>query len=253
MAVERKGPAVRPTTRPVAPRPPGARAPARGAGWRSRFAWAPGPPVLPLVLAPALLTLAVTVLRLVGELRGWSPQSFSRLPGGGLALVGIAWLAPLVGLYLGWRLQRARVPAPSGMRSVFVPAAAAALGSLAALIAGKAFQTSWTANLALWGVVSALVAAVAFATWPALGRPLLAYAWAARVPVILVMALAIWKGWGTHYDVPPPGFPAMPPLRRWLWIGLLPQATMWVAWTMVTGTIAGALGWRAARRVPPRL
>lgn len=229
MAVERKGPTVRPTPRPAAPR------------------------VLPLVLAPALLTLAVTVLRLVGELRGWSPRSFSRLPGGGLALVGIAWLAPLVGLYLGWRLQRARVPAPSGMRSVFVPAAAAALGSLAALIAGKALQTSWTANLTLWAVVSALVAAVAFAAWPALGRPLLAYAWAARVPVILLMALAIWKGWGTHYDAPPPGFPAMPPLRRWLWTGLLPQATMWVAWTMLTGTIAGALGWRAARRVPPRL
>jgi hypothetical protein len=195
----------------------------------------------------------VTVLRLVGELRGWSPQSFSRLPGGGLAPVGISWLAPLVGLYFGWRLQRARVPAPSGMRSVFVPAAAAALGFLAALMAGKALDTSWTANFTLWAAVSALVAAAAFAAWPALGRPLLAYAWAARVPVILVMALAIWKGWGTHYDVPPPGFPAMPPLKRWLWIGLLPQATMWVAWTMVTGTIAGALGWRAARRVPPRL
>jgi hypothetical protein len=97
------------------------------------------------------------------------------------------------------------------------------------------------------------VAAVALAAWPALGRLLLAYAWTARFPVMLVMALAIWKGWGTHYDVPPPGFPAMPPLKRWLWTGLLPQATMWVAWTMVTGTIAGALGWRAARRVPPRL
>ena len=248
MAVERKGPAVRPTPRRAAPRPP-----APGAEGRPRLAWAAGPPVIPLVLAPALLTFAVTVLRLVGELRGWSPQSFSRLPGGGLAPVGIAWLAPLVGLYLGWRLQRARVPAPSGMRSVFVPAAAAALGSLATLIAGKALQTSWTANFTLWAVVSTLVAAVAFAAWPGLGRPLLAYAWAARVPVILVMALAIWKGWGTHFDVPPPGFPAMPPLKRWLWIGLLPQATMWVAWTMVTGTIGGALGWRAASRLPRRL
>jgi len=73
---------------------------------------------------------------------------------------------------------------------------------------------------------------VTFRRWPALGRPLLAYAWAARLPVVLVMALAIWKGWGTHYDVPPPGFPAMPQLKRWLWTGLVPQATMWVAWTM---------------------
>jgi hypothetical protein len=224
----------------------------RAAGGRARFAWAPGPRVGRLVLAPALLTLAVTLLRLVGERRGWSPELFSRLPGGGLSPLGIAWLAPLVGLYLGWRLQRARVPAPSGVRSVFVPAAAAALGVLAALIAGKALDTSWTANFALWAGASTIVAAVVFAAWPALGRPLLAYAWAARLPVILVMALAIWKGWGTHYDVPPPGFPAMPPLKRWLWTALLPQATIWVAWTMVTGTIAGALGWGAARRVPPR-
>jgi hypothetical protein len=134
------------------------------------------------------------------------------------------------------------------MRSVFVPVAAAALGFLAALIAGKALHTSWTANFTLWAAVSALVAAATFAAWPALGRPLLAYAWAARVPVILVMALAIWKGWGTHYDVPPPGFPAMPQLKRWLWTGLVPQATMWVAWTMVTGTLGGALGWWAASR-----
>ena len=247
MAVERKGPVARPAPPRKAARP------AAGAAGRASSTRAPGLPVARLVLGPALLTLAVTLLRLAGELRGWSPQYFSRLPGGGLSPLGIVWLAPLVGLYFGWRLHRARVPAPPGMRSVFVPAAAAALGYLAALIAGKTLQTTWTANLTVWAVVSALVTAVTFAAWPSLGRPLLAYAWAARVPVILVMALAIWKGWGTHYDVPPPGFPAMPPLKRWLWIGLLPQATMWVAWTMVTGTIAGALGWRAARRVPPRL
>jgi hypothetical protein len=136
------------------------------------------------------------------------------------------------------------------MRSVFIPAAAAALGSVAALIAEKTLRTSWTANFALWAVVSALVAAVAFAAWPGLGRPLLAYALAARAPVALLMLLAIYRGWGTHYDVPPPGFPAMPPLKMWLWNGLLPQATIWVAWTMVTGTLAGALGWFAASRRP---
>ena len=243
MAVERReGPASRPAARPSV------RAAARPPRWRSALSRAPGPPILPLVGWPALLTLAVTLLRLVGELRGWSPRYFSRLPGGGLSPLGITWLAPLVGLHLGWRLQRARVPAPSGVRSVFVPTAAAALGSLAALIAGKALQTSWTASYTLWAAVSVVVAAVTFAAWPALGRPLLAYAWAARLPVVLVMALAVWKGWGTHYDVPPPGFPAMPQLKRWLWTGLVPQATMWVAWTMVTGTLGGALGWWAASR-----
>jgi hypothetical protein len=265
MAVERKDPGAgrplrtpptaaspirpRPAVRPVPPRPP-TRPRARGGGWRSALAWSPGPPVLRLVLGPALLTLAVTLLRLVGELRGWSPAYFSRLPGGGLSPLGITWIAPLAGLYFGWRLQRARVRAPSAIRAGFVPASAAALGALAALIAGKSLQTSWTANFTLWAVVSVAVAVVAFAAWPTLGRPLLLYAWAARLPVVLVMALAVWKGWGTHYDVPPPGFPAMPPLKRWLWIGLLPQTTIWVAWTMVTGTLAGALGWWIASRRP---
>jgi hypothetical protein len=92
------------------------------------------------------------------------------------------------------------------------------------------------------------VAAGSFAAWPALGRPLLAYAYAARVPVAGVMALAIWRSWGTHYDLPPPGFPAMPLVRRWLWIALLPQMTLWVAWTTAIGGVFGALGWRAARR-----
>ena len=253
MPVERRSPPparppsripVRPAVpRPPAPRPPEPRRPARPKGPPGR-----GPKVLPLLLWPALLTLAVTVLRLVGELRGWSPEYFSRLPGGGLSPLGITWLAPLMGLYFGWRLGRAGVGAPHPIVAVGIPVLAAPAGALLALLAGRLLKTSWTANFALWGVVSVLVAAVAFAAWPALGRLLLAYAYAARVPVAIVVSLAIWRTWGTHYDVPPPGFPAMPQLRRWLWTGLLPQTTMWIAWTMVTGTIAAPLGHWAARR-----
>jgi hypothetical protein len=86
---------------------------------------------------------------------------------------------------------------------------------------------------------------VVFASWPALGRILLAYAYLARVPVAIVMAVAIWRHWGTHYDAPPPLFPGMSLLRRWLWTGLLPQTTIWVAWTMATGAVFASLGHRA--------
>jgi hypothetical protein len=217
-------------------------------GWRSAFAAVPGPPVLPLVVWPALLTLGVTLLRLVGELRGWSPEYFSRLPGGGLSPLGITWLAPLVGFYFGWRLERAGARSPSPSRAFGLPAAALVLGPLFALLAGRVLKTSWTANFALWAVVSIAVAVAVFSAWPALGRLLLAYAYAARVPVALVMALAISRSWGTHYDVPPPGFPGLPPMRRWVWIALVPQATIWVAWTIATGAIAGALGHLVASR-----
>jgi hypothetical protein len=192
----------------------------------------------------------VTLLRLVGELRGWSPHYFSRLPGGGLSPLGITWLAPLLGFYFGWRLERAGVRSPSPAVAFGLPAAALLVGPLVAILAGRLLKTSWTANFALWAVVAVVVAVTAFAAWPALGRLLLAYAYAARLPVAIVMAVAIWKGWGTHYDVPPPGFPALPQLRRWLWIGLLPQATIWVAWTTATGAILGALGWQVASRKP---
>ena len=244
MAVEKRDPVAGRSlkalpTVPVAPRP---RVPARPTPR------AAGPAILPLVLWPALLTLGVTLVRLLGERLGWSPFLFSRLPGGGLSPLGITWLVPFVGFTLGWRLERAGVPSPSPARAFGAPAAALAVGFLLATLAERALRPSWTANFALWAAAAVAVAAVAFAAWPALGRPLLAYAYAARVPVAVVMALAIGRSWGTHYDLPPPGFPAMPPLRRWLWIALLPQTTLWIAWTTAVGGVFGALGWRVARR-----
>jgi hypothetical protein len=59
-----------------------------------------------LVLVPAIITLAVTVLRLVGELQQWSPRLFSRAGGGGAALVGISWLPLIFGVYFAARLAR---------------------------------------------------------------------------------------------------------------------------------------------------
>ncbi len=60
-----------------------------------------------LILVPAVITLAITLLRLVGELQGWSPGLFSRAAGGGGALVGISWLVPIFGAWFGWKLAKA--------------------------------------------------------------------------------------------------------------------------------------------------
>jgi hypothetical protein len=247
-------PSVRPVARPAS-RPPGR--PARSAGDRldrlagvfsGLFAAPRGLRPLALLRWPALLTLGVTLLRFAGEVLRWSPEYFSRVPGGGMSPLGITWLPPLVGFHLGWRLERAGVRSPSPAVAFGAPAGALVAGGLVAALGGRLLRTSWTSNFALWAVVSVAVAAAVLVAWPALGRLLLAYAWAARVPVVLVMAGAIWKNLGTHYDIVPPGFPAMPPLRRWLVIAVLPQVTIWVAWTMATGAIGGALGWWTARR-----
>jgi len=59
-----------------------------------------------IILVPALITLVVTLLRLVGELQNWSPAFFSREAGGGGALIGIAWLVPIFGVYFALKLSR---------------------------------------------------------------------------------------------------------------------------------------------------
>ena len=65
---------------------------------------------------------------------------------------------------------------------------------------------------------------------------------------ILNQWFAIQGDWGTHYDAPPPGFPVVPPMARWLWTGVLPQMTIWIAWTVVVGMLFGAFGWVVAER-----
>ncbi len=46
-----------------------------------------------IVFVAVAVTPAVTLLRLVGELRQWSRALFNPSAGGGAALVGIVWLA----------------------------------------------------------------------------------------------------------------------------------------------------------------
>lgn len=59
------------------------------------------------MLIPALLTLAITVLRLVGEINGWNPAIFgSPEAGGDLAPLGISWLIFVFGLWFGALLFR---------------------------------------------------------------------------------------------------------------------------------------------------
>jgi hypothetical protein len=209
-------------------------------------------PVLRVLRWPALVTLGVTLLRLVGELRDWSPDWFSRLPGGGLSPIGIAWLVPFVGLYCGWQLQRLGFRTPSPWLALGVPIGALALSPTLPWLANRMHATSWTLHLGLWAISSLFVAAAAASVWLPLGRLLIVYALLARAPVVLVMGVAMWRRWGTHYDAVPPGFPSMTIVQRWLWIGLLPQATIWIALTIAVGAVFGVLGCWLAPRIPGR-
>jgi len=196
-----------------------------------------------LVLWPAVVTLAITLLRLAGELQGWGTTLFNPAAGGGGALVGISWLPFLFGPYFAWKLAR-RGALPQSVWRVAGLALLGVLLSLAAFAAGRVLGPN------PWGVVVALFVALALAflpwrAWPELARTLFLYALAARIPVAVVMLFAIYGGWGTHYDVlppdPTPQLVAAGPLERWFWIGLVPQATIWIAHTVLVGSLLGAL------------
>ena len=112
----------------------------------------------------------------------------------------------------------------------------------------------------LWRAVPPYLGALAAAVmvtpaWPALGRVLFAYGLAARIPVALVMLAAMMAGLGTHYDAVPRNFPAMGPGANWLVLGLFPQATYWLGFTVVMGMLFGVLAVAALPRAalkPPR-
>jgi hypothetical protein len=201
------------------------------------------------VMAPAAITLAVTLLRLAGELLHWSPALFSSAAGGGGALVGISWLVPIFGIYFGIKLARAGGGPTRPLAGAGLLVLALALMPLAGLAAAKVLGVNPQGRRMLLVFCAAAVVAVPIAlrAWPALGRTLFAYALAARIPVAILMLVAMFGNWGTHYDQVP-GFSGMAPLAKWLWFGALPQLTIWIAYTTVIGGVFGlGAGLLAAR------
>lgn len=191
-----------------------------------------------LVTVPAVVTLAVTLLRLAGELLGWSPRFFSRQAGGAGAVVGIIWLVPIFGAYFGWKLAQSG-SAPRALRVIGHALLALAVVVGSAMLGGAVLKLPRTTQFVVIFLACCGAAWIAHRGWPALGRTLLAYGLAARVPVILVMLVAIFANWGTHYDVAPPDFPEMAPIPKWFLIGVLPQLFLWVPATIFLGALFG--------------
>jgi hypothetical protein len=205
-----------------------------------------------LVLVPGIVTAAVTLLRLVGELNHWSRTFFNPDAGGGLALVGIAWLVPIFGIYFAMKLHGSGQTG-SGWRTVGYAALAIAAFAVTSFavpaILGLDPNQPTIAALLILVVASLLALAIAYYGAGALGRVLFAYGLAARIPVILVMLLAILGNWGTHYDVLPPGVVSeMSPWAKWFLIGVVPQLTLWMGFTVAVGALFGGLALVVAER-----
>jgi len=198
-----------------------------------------------LITIPAVITLAITILRLVGELEHWPKPWFNAAAGGGAAIVGISWLPIIFGPYFAVKL------AGSGNRPLSVGKAiglaltgfvVVVLGGVIAGIAARKLSPS----LAVVGFLVILGAGfIARVGWRSLGNVLFAYAIAARIPVVIVMFVAMsangGQGWGTHYDVIPPNFQSLGFATKFLYFAVVPQLTLWIGFTVVVGSIFGAV------------
>ena len=192
-----------------------------------------------LVTVPVLISLVVTLWRLTGELLSWSTVFFNPEAGGVGAIVGITWLAPVFGIYFALHLAK-NGPAPKSWGKAI---GFAVVGLLLLVTGGpvQAFlvQRNFLGGLVFIWLVAAITSGLQYLGWPQLFKTLLAYGLGARLPVVLIMALAMRGSWGTHYDAIPPGFPEMGWWMNFVWLGFLPQLIFWVGFTIVTGAFFG--------------
>jgi len=206
--------------------------------------------VTSLILVPTLITLVVTIVRLIGELQKWPSPFFSRAVGGGFAIVGIVWLVPVFGIYFALKLAGAGGGPTSFGKSIGFTV----LGLVVVVVGGFvgfAPALTFPGKLAVGVVLMAVGTFLVYPGWPALFKTLLAYGYAARIPVAVIMGFAIRAQWGTHYDVVPPEYKG--PMDFWgkyFEIGLLPQLVFWVVFTVVIGSLFGSIVAAIARRKP---
>jgi hypothetical protein len=77
--------------------------------------------------------------------------------------------------------------------------------------------------------------------WPKLGKVLLAYGYAARIPVLIIMYFSIRGDWKTHYSLGPPGVEFPDFWTQFLQIAVLPQMIIWIAYTTIIGSLVGTI------------
>jgi len=194
-----------------------------------------------LILVPAVITLGITLLRLAGEMAHWSPRFFSAAPGGGGALVGISWLPFLLGPYFAVKLARSGHGA-SGVWKTFGLSLLGIAIMMAGLAIGFAPQLMFPGREVLGILLVVLGPTLVTLGWPALFKTLVAYGYAARIPVAILMFFALRGHWGTHYDAFPPNYSGPTSFfGQYMRFAFLPQMVTWIAFTVLVGALVGSI------------
>ncbi len=161
---------------------------------------------------------------------------FNPEQGSFLAVVGIVWLEPVFGIDFALKLPGAGQGPPSLGRA----AGYAVVGFLVLALGFYLFQRvmrSLAGVVVIW-ILAATGAALQFSAWRALFRVLTAYAYAARIPVAIVMFFATWANWDSHYNTAEPGNSK---LATSILFGFFPQLVWWVSFTIIAGALFGSI------------
>lgn len=200
-----------------------------------------------LVMYPAIITLLITLLRLFGELLHWPGVLFSRVEGGGAAIIGITWLPIIFGPYFAVKLFDHNEKPSSFLKTIlFAVAGFLVLGAGGAVAFSPTVRFSGRIVVGLLLMVGA--AALQYIPWRALAKALIFYAYLARIPVAVVMFFAMRGHWGTHYDAVPPPFDQLPFWTKYLYLAIAPQLIMWIVYTMTIGALFGGIYAAIVRR-----
>ncbi len=202
-----------------------------------------------LILVPSLITLAVTLLRLIGELQHWPSVLFNPTAGGFGSIVGITWLAPIFGIYFALKLSKSGQGPERASRAILFGIAGIGVVVVVSIIA-FALKANYYGQLIAFCAGFALAATVQYPAWPALFKTLVAYAYAARIPVAIIMFFAMRGDWHTHYDVVPPDSPAEMNLfwPKYIWLAFLPQIFAWTGFTVLMGSLFGSIATAISQR-----
>ena len=170
-----------------------------------------------------------------------------------MAIIGISWLPILFGPYFAVKLTGSGQGAPSLWKAFGF----ALLGWVIAVgggFLGFAPQIKFPGKEAVGLLLMAVGAFAVMLGWPALFKVLVAYGYAARIPVAVVMLFAMLGHWGTHYDALPTGYAGSTTLgAEYLYAGILPQLIFWIGYTVIVGSLLGAIAVALPRRKKPPL
>ena len=206
---------------------------------------------LRLIAGPALIAVAVTALRAFGEVHGW-PKPLVNSGVCGKAILGVAWLVPVFGVYFALRLSRA-----GSQPRHLISAAPLAIASVLLKLGGTAIMErpglGYATRLSLNFAITALALGLQAIAWPDLFKALLAYGYASRIPIAVVAFLAMRGHWGTHYDALDPGFPQIGFWPTYVRVSLVPNMFFMEAYTVAVGGLLGICTVVAMRQLRPLL